>query len=123
MINDALSLEMESIYDLNNETVDTYIEKGKIGNYALGNIDGDSFYVCYVGRSDIDLNESLKKHINKSNKYRFFKFSYAMDIREAFIKECKNWHDFGGNEGLLDNRTHPNKPNGVSKIKCPYCED
>lgn len=123
MISDILSLDMESSYDLSIKTIDTYVEKNKIGNYALGYIEGDNFYVCYVGRSDSDLNGRLKNHINESEKYKCFKFSYAMDIREAYIKECKNWHDFGGKEGALDNKIHPNKPEGISNIKCPFCED
>ena len=36
------------------------------------------------------------------------------------IKECKNYHDFGGDRGKLLNITHPDSPDNL--IKCPFCQ-
>jgi len=95
--------------------------KETIGNYALGEIDnaGD-FIVGYVGRSDTNLRERLMTH--HEDRYSHFKFSYAKSPQEAFEKECRNFHDFGGAE-VLDNDIHPAVPAGT-KLSCPVpgCE-
>ncbi len=38
--------------------------------------------------------------------YRCFAFSYAPSAKAAFETECRNYHDFGGSDGL-DNEGHP----------------
>ena len=122
-MNNKPTLNMTCTYTLDNETIDMYVDDNRIGNYALGYLEDKSFIVCYVGRSDIDLKSRLKQHINENNLYKCFKFSYAIDEREAYLKECKNWHDFGGLENLLMNIIHPDKPKNIKNVKCPYCED
>ena len=123
MIRNILSLNMNGIYDLNDETIDIYVNDNRIGNYALGYISNNKFFVCYVGRSDNNIKQRLRQHINENENYKYFKFSYANDEREAYLKECKNWHDFGGLDDLLINKIHPDKPKNMKNIKCPYCED
>ena len=112
-------------YRLTLDEVDRKIEKEKIGNYALGYLqdreDGRRvFTVCYVGRSDTDLKRRIKEHIGENPKYQFFKYSYASSSKDAYYKECNNWHDFGGPEGLLNNSIHPDKPEGTN-WKCQQC--
>lgn len=41
--------------------------------------------------------------------------------KEAFEKECKNYHDFGGDIGSLDNDIHPDRPEG-KEYECPICD-
>ena len=108
---------MNGPYVLSSAEIDRRIKKGTIGNYAYGHTDNGTFYVEYVGRSDDDLNSRAKHGIGK---YKEFKFSYALTSKSAFEKECRNWHDFGGVEGRLDNKYHPDKPN-FTDYKCPVC--
>ncbi len=35
-----------------------------------------------------------------------FKFNYVLNVKDEFEKECRNYHDFKGSEGL-DNKIHP----------------
>jgi len=75
--------------------------------------------VRYVGRSDTDVNSRLRSWVGKDSRYKQFKYSYATSSKEAFEKECKNYHDFGGSESL-DNKDHPQRPEGTN-WKCPVC--
>lgn len=119
-------LDMNGPYPLTNDDIDRVIDDGKIGNYAYGYLDKDGvFIVRYVGRSDTNLCDRIKHGIedmadNPSCKYKLFKFSYARNIREAYEKECRNYHDFGGEKGLLCNERHPAKPDEYEGV-CPVC--
>jgi len=107
---------MSGTFELIDGKIDELVKKQSCGNYALGFIRDRIFYVKYIGRADDNLNQKLKSWIGK---YKNFKFSYANSVKEAFEKECKNYHDFGESE-LLDNIVHPEKPER-SNWKCPYC--
>ncbi len=101
------TLDMQGSYPLTNESIDKNVEKGRIGNYALGDVDQKNvFIVKYVGRSDVDLNKRLKDHVGS---YPQFKFSYAASAKEAYAKELRNYNDFGGSD-TLDNEIEPAKP-------------
>lgn len=106
-------------YPFTSDEVDRQITIHQAGNYALGHLDkrGD-FYVRYVGRSDTDVNDRIKDHLDKG--YTRFKFSYASSPKAAFEKECQNYHDFGENK-QLDNAVHPDLPDKSKKWKCPVC--
>jgi len=54
-----LSLEMSGSYPLNDEAIDEALTRKSPGNYALGYMDGETFNVFYVGRSDTDLRKRL----------------------------------------------------------------
>ncbi len=110
------SLEMQGPYDLANAEIDERVTQISCGNYALGWVSGSTFYVSYVGRSDKDVNDRLKKWVGR---YKKFKFSYASSPKDAFEKECRNYHEFGGSE-KLDNEKHPERPNGTD-WNCPVC--
>jgi hypothetical protein len=101
---------MNGPFDFTSEEIDKQVESNRIGNYALGYMNGDTFMVKYVGRSDTDLNLELKARLDRP--YSKFKFSYASSVREAFDKECRNYHEFGG-KGSLDNEVHPARPSGA----------
>ena len=49
------SLEMSGSYPLSDEAIDEALTRTSPGNYALGYMDGDTFSVFYVGRSDSDV--------------------------------------------------------------------
>ncbi|MBE6442975.1 MAG: hypothetical protein E7022_11810 [Desulfovibrio desulfuricans] len=109
------SLDMSGPYPLDNDTINTEVWKTSPGNYALGKINKDrKFVVSYVGRSDSDVNDRLHDHVDE--KYTHFKFSYAASPKEAFEKECENYHDFEPR----DNSIHPDRPDGCD-WKCPRC--
>jgi len=115
------SLNIEGSYKLTTEKVDEVVTRKSSGNYGLGYVRDRTFYVCYVGRSDDDVNERLKQWVGKKpNRYTHFKFSYATSPKAAFEKECRNYHDFG-ESGKLDNEYHPQRPEGAN-WKCPVCD-
>jgi hypothetical protein len=109
------SLNMKGSYSFDSATIETRVDECKVGNYALGYTEGDVFYPKYVGRSDNDLQAELKAKLpTRSPTRQRFKFSYASSSREAFEKECRNYHDFKG----LENQNHPDRPEGQS-YSCP----
>lgn len=112
------SLGMEGPYELTTDMIDECVTRKSCGNYALGVVSNSSFSVRYVGRSDDDLNARLKSWVAKSSRYSHFKFSYASSPKEAFEKECRNYHDF--DSGKLDNEKHPERPDNTD-WKCPVC--
>ena len=120
------SLNMGISYNLTYDEIDRLVLENSIGNYAYGYLnDKGVFIVCYVGRSDSDLKERIKHGIEDMKadptcRYERFKFSYADSIQEAYEKECRNYHDFGGEEGYLRNKEHPAKPDRYEGT-CPIC--
>jgi hypothetical protein len=58
------SLEMSGSYPLSNEFIDAKLLRAAPGNYALGYMDGDSFIVFYVGRSDCDVRRRLHEWVD-----------------------------------------------------------
>ncbi len=114
------SLDMHGSYELTVFSIDKHVTKTSPGNYALGYQSNDekTFYVEYVGRSDVNVGSRLKNHVG--GKYKRFMFSYASSPKAAFEKECLNYHDFGGSE-KLDNKSHPDRPANTN-WKCPVCK-
>jgi len=112
------SLEMKGPFPLTDNEVDRHVTRKSPGNYGLGDTREEGiFIVQYVGRSDDDVNTRL--HDWTGTRYSKFKFSYASSPKEAFEKECRNYHDFGGTD-QLDNKMHPDRPVGTN-WKCPVC--
>lgn len=113
-------LEMNGPYDFHEKSIENEITRISAGNYALGRINKEEkFIVEYVGRSDNDVKERLKQHIGE--RYTKFKYSYASSSKEAFDKECKNYHDFGGSS-TLNNKIHPDRPENTN-WKCQFCDN
>ena len=111
------SLGMKGLFNLTSREIDSQVTKTSPGNYALGRVSENKFYVYYVGRSDTDLNGRLKDWVDEYDKFRF---SYAASPKAAFEKECQNYHDFGETD-KLDNKQHPQRPDD-SNWKCPVCD-
>ena len=70
------SLEMSGSYPLSDEAIDEALTRTSPGNYALGYMDGDTFKVFYVGRSDSDLRQRLHEWVGMPSPYGDFD-SYA----------------------------------------------
>jgi hypothetical protein len=100
---------------LTEKDIDAIVKGVGPGAYALGRDLGTKFVVDYVGRSDEDLNARLKQWVG--SKYTHFKYGFWNTSQEAFWKECRLFHDFGGTE-RLDNKVHPARPKGTSWT-CP----
>ena len=66
------SLAMDGSYPLTAETVDEMVTHKSAGNYALGYLDGDTFMVLYVGRSDSDLRHRLHEWVGAPSRYDRF---------------------------------------------------
>lgn len=107
-------------FNLTDEAIDRVVAKGRIGVYALGkyNSTENMFYISYVGRSDVDVNDRLHKHTRSG--YTHFQFGYFETTRAAFEKECNLYHGFNP----PDNKVHPAKPEGTyygcPVLGCPH---
>ena len=110
---------MQGPYLFTRGNVDYHISKTHAGNYVLGirNKNGN-FDVRYVGRSDTDVNDRIKDHLQEG--YTYFMFCYASSPKDAFETECRQYHAFGGNT-RLDNDVHPDRPSNSKNWKCPVC--
>lgn len=108
-------------YRLSLEKIDEAVTKISPGTYVLEREDSsDSFMVNYVGRSDDDVNGRLKKWVGVKN-YKRFKCGYFDSSKAAFEKECKIYHDFGGDKGKMDNDIHPDRAKNKD-WSCPVCD-
>jgi hypothetical protein len=109
-------------YQLTTEVIDKILNGTGPGAYVLTREGANpSFIVNYVGRSDTDLKGRLKQWVG--TKYTHFKYGFLSSPKDAFLKECQIFHDFGGVDSL-DNEVHPARPNGTN-WKCPVadCDD
>ena len=113
------SINMQGPFELTNESIDKNVKDSIHGNYLLGYLNEKGvFKVQYVGRADNGLVRRLKEHVSEG--YACFWYSTCSSAKEAFDEECRNWHDFGGAKGQLDNIYHPDRPN-EKHYKCPCC--
>ena len=63
------SLEMSGSFPLSDEAIDETLMRTSPGNYALGYMEGDTFVVFYVGRSDCDLRQRLHDWVGMPSRY------------------------------------------------------
>jgi hypothetical protein len=114
-------LGMTEVLPLDEETIKTKIEAGRIGNYALGRLGPKgTFLPKKIGRSEEDLQADLL-HWAGYARYTHFAYLYVPTVKRAYEKECNNYHDL---LPYLDkNPPHPTPPEG-SGFKCPnrWCE-
>ena len=111
-------------YEFSEDQVRSRVEKGRAGNYVLGYsaLHSDTnirvFHPTFVGRSDSDLREALLTRLAKKKAWHDqFKFSYAATVKEAFEKECQEFH-LAASAKDLDNEKHPEPPAGTN-FRCP----
>jgi len=110
------TLDMKGPFDFDENTVKKVTPK--IGNYALGHMTEEGkFRPKYVGRSDSDLQAELVQRLKTHGHHKKFKISYADSKKDAFNKECKNYHEFDPSE----NENHPDSPDGMN-LQCPFSQ-
>jgi len=82
------SLEMSGSYPLSDDTIDQALTRTSPGNYALGYMDGDSFSVFYVGRSDSDVRQRLHEWVGMPSQREHYassaKASWQVHHRRPF---------------------------------------
>ena len=93
--------------------IDAEIPEKSPGAFVLGSGSDGDFQATFVGRSDSDLNASLKLHVGT---YTHFRFGYSESAREAFEYECQLYHAYSPR----NSRSHPIRPRGVI-CRCPVC--
>ena len=101
-------------FSLTKANINKTVTKKCAGVYALGCSRKDRFHILYVGRSDSDVGDRLKDHLDE---YEEFKFRYCQTKRDGFEKEFRLYHDFKPQ----DNDIHPDRPTGRN-WECPICE-
>jgi hypothetical protein len=74
------SLEMRGSYPLNDAAIDEMVSRTSPGNYALGYMDGTTFMVFYVGRSDSDVRGCLHGWVGAPSRYE----RYAPSAKAAW---------------------------------------
>jgi hypothetical protein len=60
---------MNGSYPLDDESIDAMVSRTSPGNYALGYMDGTTFMVFYVGRSDCDVRSRLHEWVGAPSRY------------------------------------------------------
>ncbi len=104
-------------YPLTKEVVSCIPDDTQFGNYQFGYMEGADFHHRYIGRSDTNLKQEIEnQRYNKveigGTTYTHFKFCKASSAKEAYERECIDFHGYG-EELVLDNINHPDKPNGT----------
>ena len=85
------SLEMNGSYPLSHETIDEMVSRTSPGNYALGFMDGTTFMVFYVGRSDSDVKQRLHEWVGAPSRYR----KYASSGKAAWASRPRRYFPQG----------------------------
>jgi hypothetical protein len=65
-------LEMSGSYPLSDEAIDRVVTRTSPGNFALGYLDGGTFAVFLLGRSDSDVRRRLHEWVGMPSRYRQF---------------------------------------------------
>lgn len=106
-------------FPLDPATVERIIKLKAAGNFALGKLnDSGEFVAEYVGWSGSDIKSEIVAMLNSG--YTAFEYSYALTPKDAFERDCRIFHDLGG-DIILDNKEHPARPERV-KWRCPLCD-
>jgi hypothetical protein len=80
------SLHMSGPYPLDDEVIDERVIRTSPGNYALGYLDGATFVVFFVGRSDSDVKARLHEWVGVPSRYR----RYAAPTQAAWgARPCR----------------------------------
>jgi len=104
---------MKGPYPLHLIQISLLVKPRALGVFLIYN---EKKEVIFVGRSDEDLAKELKKFLDKG---KFFAFEYAISPREAYISECKYFHQYEKNPNFI-RKDHPLPPSG-EEIKCQVC--
>ncbi len=115
-----MSSEQLGPFDLENDIIESNVTRSGPGTFRLGHNDvWGQLSVRYIGRSDDDLKAELRRQSQKK-KYTRFTFQLAETARQAFERNCRDYHKYRGN-GYLDNSKHPTVP-ASHDVPCPICK-
>ena len=123
------------VFPLTKENMELIPDHVQFGNYRIGIVKDDEFWVRYFGRSDNNqggLRQRVKDHIGDTKTDRekriydhsyYFWFEVKSSAKEAYEQECKDYHTFIeiDEDGCVDNDEHPDKLDGMSYLTCPVC--
>ena len=117
-----------TVYPLTEKNLRVIPISSKIGNYRLGYVKDGIFHVRYVGRSTADekgLRRRIYDHVKEHEKGLYSEETHFQFINKrlsiyAYLQECQDFHDFGG-ETTLRNNIHPAKLKKLLMLKCPFC--
>jgi hypothetical protein len=84
-------LEMNGSYPLSHEAIDEMVSRTSPGNYALGYMDGSTFIVFYVGRSDSDVKRRLHEWVGAPSRYE----RYAPCAKAAWGSRPRRYRPHG----------------------------
>ena len=112
----------EYTYELDKKTVACIPNDIQCGNYQFGYMINGEFRPRYVGRSISGLKDEIEqqRHLKIDEEgadYTHFKYSIADSPERAYEQECRDYHNYGGNQ-FLDNINHPAQLPGKN-IHCP----
>ena len=79
---------MSGSYPLSDEAIDEVLTRKSPGNYALGYMDGETFNVFYVGRSDCDVRQRLHDWVGMPSQYE----NYASPAKASW--DLHRWGQF-----------------------------
>jgi hypothetical protein len=112
-------LKKGGAYPLTVQSIDIFAKKA-IGIYRLGIFTKSTFAIKRIGRSDENINQSLKEYLDKG--YTHFNCTYNNDSTAAYTNECLLYHHYTDAGYKLDNENHPEKPKGTkTSLMCPIC--
>lgn len=112
---------------LEKEVIERTVPDGIMpGNYRIGRLVGTSFHIIYVGRvddrQDRGLKDRLIEHIGEWQGTLYFNWNNEANVEDAYYRECEDYHKWLGYEGALENDIHPRKPDEMSDLNCPICD-
>lgn len=117
----SIKANWSGVFALTESSINANVDSDEIGNYRLAKEkkEANGLWINYVGRTNTKrLAERLKEHLDEG--YKFFKCCYKKSELESYLQECSDYHEFGGMEGKLDNKKHPEAP-ADSDFQCPFC--
>ena len=101
------------LHRLDNEFIDKHVVGGRVGVYILDKYQPGPFATHFVGRSDNDVADRLKKWVSDGG-FLYFKVKYEPSTKSAYELECQIYHDLKPVENII----HPEAPDGTS-YTCP----
>jgi hypothetical protein len=107
------TLALSDLHGLTTFNIEALVTSRSPGVYVLDRTSSGGFTTHYAGRADEDVAGRLKDHA-RNGIYKYFKFDYASNVRQAFEMECRLYHDLNP----PDNKVHPAKPKGTY-YACP----
>ncbi|MEM7653596.1 MAG: hypothetical protein AAF220_10495 [Pseudomonadota bacterium] len=116
----SAELQLDGPWQLTEKNIEKVAKLAAPGAFVLGVVKGGQFLVSYVGRDDEDVQAAIFDAYDRHGRATHFKMSYLATAHAAWQKHCHLWHGYGGAEGKLYNRDHPEPPAG-SRIECPVC--